>query len=193
MVRQLTAVVALAAFALVAQDRKRTPQARYDSERVGVSLPAALLTSETVARQLQSGLTTTFLIAVRHREMRRSGTARLEIRYDLWDDIYIGRRVLPGARPDEQRLTRAQLDPWWETSMAVLRPGRAGNMDIELKVLPFSAAEESDARQWLSKSGGVSTSDSQSGGIVDAMIGTTLNARPLASFRWTIPVTAEQP
>jgi len=59
-----------------------------------------------------------------------------------------------------------------------------------MSVLPFSAAEEEDARQWLSKAGGVGSASrgARSPGLVDVLIGTTIQAKPLLTFQWTVDV-----
>ena len=66
------------------------------------------------------------------------------------------------------------------------------SIDVELRVLPFSAAESRDAREWLAKSGGVTEQRSAatpearlpSAGVIDALIGTSLDAKPMITFRW---------
>jgi hypothetical protein len=85
----------------------------------------------------------------------------------------------------QQIATAAQLEAWWRTPIDVGR-APAGPVDVELVVLPFSAADESDARQWLSKSGGARDPSVDSRSVVDALIGTTLSARPIVSYRWTL-------
>ena len=62
-------------------------------------------------------------------------------------------------------------------------------LQLDLSVLPFSAAEEDDARQWMSKAGGVGTAGGASAGLVDALIGTTISAKPIASYRWNVDLS----
>ena len=173
MVRARAALlVLLAASAALAQ--QRAPIARLSGDRVLLALPDSVLKDPHVKSRLESALTTTFIL-----KTSLGGAARIEIRYDLWDDVYRVRRN-GGA---QQQIAKAQLEPWWRTPIDV---GRAtgGKIEIELIVLPFSAAEENDARQWLSKSGGAGTPASDPASIVDALIGTTLSARPIVSYRW---------
>ena len=61
-------------------------------------------------------------------------------------------------------------------------------MQLDVTVLPFSTAEEDDARQWITKSGGVGTAASGTG-LVDALIGTTISAKPITSFRWKVDLS----
>ena len=156
---------------------------------VATVLPLQVLHDRSVRRQLESGLTTTFLLVARH--PGGDTGARLEVRYDLWDEVWIVRRVDLDRTVDRQRLGSLEaLDKWWRTPLRIVRteaPRIA--LDLELSVLPFSAAEAEDARQWISKSGGVGTSSGSGGAIVDTLIGTTLSAKPITSFRWRVEVT----
>ena len=158
---------------------------------VAVSLPTWVLQKPVVKKQLASGLTTTFVVIAKmpHAE-GRGGGARIEIRYDLWDEVYIVRRLEFDNHRDAQRLPPDQLERWWRTSTRLLStPDDRVLLDVELVVLPFSAQEQRDAREWLSRSGGAGAAQSTvSGGLVDALIGTTINARPIISFRWSADV-----
>ena len=88
----------------------------------------------------------------------------------------------------QQQISKASLGAWWHTPIDAGRLTAAQAIEVELIVLPFSAAEESDARQWLSKSGGAGAPSADPSSIVDVLIGTTLSARPVVSFRWSIEV-----
>jgi hypothetical protein len=172
MVRARAALLVLFAAGAVMAQR---PAISVSGDRVLVALPDSVLKDGHVKSRLESALTTTFIM-----KTSLGGGARIEIRYDLWDEVYRVRRN-NGA---QQTIARKDLEPWWRTP---IDGGRAdGNrIDVELIVLPFSAAEETDARQWLSKSGGAGTpAGGDRSSIVDVLIGTTLNARPVVSFRW---------
>lgn len=156
---------------------------------VAVALPLSILQRADVRKQLSGGLTTTFLITARDGELK--GGARIEVRYDLWDEVYHVRRIEFDARVERQRFTAEQLERWWRTPTRLLSSTReALRLQVELSVLPFSAAEEEDARQWLSKSGGVGSASygARSPGLVDVLIGTTIQARPLLTFKWAVDV-----
>jgi hypothetical protein len=174
MVRRLR-VALLLMFAAGAATAQR-PTVTLSGDRVLIALPDGVLKDAKVKSRLESALTTTFI-------MRTSagGAARIEIRYDLWDEVYLARRN-NGA---QQRIAKKDLEQWWRTPLDGGRAGASGRIDVELIVLPFSAAEESDARQWLSKSGGAGTPTANPSSIVDVLIGTTLSARPVVAFRWT--------
>ena len=167
--------------------RAQRPSFTAQNGVVAASLPASMLQHASVKKQLGSGLTTTFLL-VAAREGKRAGGARVEIRYDLWDEVWLVKRVEFDGKIDRQRITSSDaLEKWWRTPVRLL--SASGNrvlLQVDCNVLPFSAAEEEDARQWITKSGGVGTAAGGGGGIVDVLIGTTISAKPILSFRWNV-------
>jgi hypothetical protein len=144
--------------------------------RNGVVLPAWLLKLDPVKKQLATALTTTFLLKA-NKEIR----AILEVRYDLWDESYHVRRTENG-RTAEERVR--QLEPWFRT------PIEWHDAELILEVLPFSAAEEKDAREWLFRSRRAWPGRSPSSRAISAMIGTTIAAKPIASYRWQVDLGA---
>lgn len=192
MVRPALAVafsLLLAAFA-----RAQQPQLGFTVQPGGVvaaTLPASILQDVSVRKQLRSGLTTTFLFVTRQRDTRVLSGARIEIRYDLWDEVWIVQKVEHDRKSERQRLASLDaLEKWWRTPLRMMatKASRVA-LQIDLSVLPFSAAEEADARQWITKSGGVGTSSDA--GLVDALIGTTISAKPLTSYRWNVELTLQ--
>jgi hypothetical protein len=165
-----------AASAAMAQQRQ--PGVVVNGDRVLVVLPDAVLKDARVRSRLDSALTTTFIL-----KTSLGGAARIEIRYDLWDEVYRVRRNAAA----QQQIAKTALEQWWRTPIDAGRlTAERHAIDIELVVLPFSAAEEIDARQWLSKSGGAGAPSADPSSIVDVLIGTTLSARPIVSYRWSL-------
>lgn len=125
------------------------------------SLPP-LLGREEVRKQLGTGLTTTLAFHIRAtgggRE-RIEGGARVDIRYELWDEIYLVTRM-----DSTGRIARAsfpsfdRLAEWWrELRLEVARlPRPAGSppwkVEVRLRVIPFSQSEQLQAQRWLSES-----------------------------------------
>lgn len=173
--------VLLAAAAASAAPPER-PTLTVAGDRVLAALPPSILKQKEVRARLESALTTTFIVKT------HDSAARIEVRYDLWDEVYRVKRIDAAGRVTQQRIANAaQLEAWWRTPIDVARiAGDRAAIDLELVVLPFSAADESDARQWLSKSGGTRDPSSDSKSVVDALIGTTLSARPIVSYRWSL-------
>jgi hypothetical protein len=193
MVRPALAVVC--SLLLAAALRAQQPQLGFAVQPGGVvaaTLPLSILQDASVRKQLRSGLTTTFLFVARQRDTRILSGARIEIRYDLWDEVWIVQKIEHDRKSERQRLTSLDaLEKWWRTPLRMMAT-KASHvaLQIDLSVLPFSAAEEADARQWITKSGGVGTS-SGSAGLVDALIGTTISARPLTSYRWNVELAIQ--
>jgi hypothetical protein len=163
------------------------PTATMSDSAVRVVFPEHILRRAGVRKQLASALTTTFLVTARTRDIAEA-KSRIEVRFDLWDEVYLVRRIELGRVVEQRKLASMnELLQWWQTPMHVLdvRAPRA-TLDLRLTILPFSTAEEGDAREWLSKSGGVGTEQSPADGVVGAMIGTTIQARPIATYRWSI-------
>lgn len=182
------ALAALLLFALSARAQQR-PSFTMQGGVVSAALPASVLQDASVQKQLGSGLTTTFLVVAR--ENKRLSGVRLEVRYDLWDEVWLVKRVDFEGKIDRQRLaSREALEKWWRTPVRLLSTAADRVLlQVDVSVLPFSAAEEEDARQWITKSGGVGTAAAGGGGIVDALIGTTISARPITSFRWNVDLS----
>lgn len=162
------------------------PSFGHSAGVVTATLPVSILDSAPVKKQLASGLTTTFLVAAR--QSQRILGARIEVRYDLWDDVWHVRRIDFDRKEDRQRLTsREALEKWWRTPVRIFTAAATGvPLQVDLSVLPFSASEEEDARQWIAKGGGVATPSGE--GIVDVLIGTTLAAKPIIRWRWDVQV-----
>ena len=180
---------ALAAFMLLALSAGAQPSPQFAAEAgfVTVSLPGEFLQEPVIRKQLASGLTTVFVVVANETRSDRRAGARIEIRYDLWDEVWIARRFTADGHSDRARLqTRDALKQWWSTPTRVFSSAsERADLDVELRVLPFSAAEEQDAREWISKSGGVA-SPSAAGNFVQTLIATTITARPILTYRWRV-------
>lgn len=174
----LVALLCFFAAAMAAADAR--PTFTMQSGVVAAALPPNVLENASVKKQLGSGLTTTFLVVARHRAGVTA--ARLEVRYDLWDEVWLVRRIEFDGKSERQRLTSHEaMVKWWRTPVRVLATtADRVALQIDLTVLPFSAAEEEDARDWMTVGGG---------GIVDALIGTTISARPITSYRWNVDLS----
>ena len=153
---------------------------------VAAALPATLLQEPAVHKQLGSGLTTVFIIIATETGTNRRSGARIEIRYDLWDEVWLARRIEFDGHVDQQRIASLDaLSQWWHTPVRLFAStATRATLKIELRVLPFSAAEEKDARDWISKSGGVASPETS--GFVQALIATTITARPITTYRWNV-------
>ena len=152
---------------------------------VAATMPLAILADVDVKRQINSGLTATFLVVARNRTTTAASAARMEIRYDLWDEVWIVRRMDFDRKAEQLKITSKEaLEKWWRTPLRLLATTAPSvSLQIDMTVLPFSAAEKEDARQWISKAGGVGSGGA---GLVDALIGTTIDAKPITTYRWNV-------
>lgn len=159
-----------------------------------VRMPGEVLGEKKVARQLETALTTTFLLEVRT-ERSVSDIAEIRVRYDLWDEEFVVTRQGFDGQVDSSKLpSAAKLAEWWNEPIPLPDSIATGDVvEIDLVVLPFSLEDQDQARDWLARSGGVSSDRTQSRGIVEALIGTTLRARPLARHQWKVRLVEERP
>ncbi len=184
-------------------------------------LPAVLLES-TIARHLETGLTTSFVFTVdagRIEGRPVKGEAQVRIRYDLWDERYLLERW-EGQQdsPATVTLARSELLAWWRSLQLVVLPAARGLLapparaKVELLVLPFSRAEQRDAQDWLLRAfhspdpprqreppgSGRPTPEGAPDRaplreLYGAMLAASIGQRSLITYSWTVAVTAESP
>jgi hypothetical protein len=119
-----------------------------------------LLDQTDIRKQLDSGLTATLAFEVRTTgaspEKLRGG-ARVDVRYELWDEVYLVTRLDASGKRERLRFDSFdQLGRWWrEARLAVLplprNPAR-WQAEVRLRVIPFSQAEQRETQRWLSES-----------------------------------------
>ena len=191
-------MVWLAAASLLAADR---PVARVlPGGGVALALPGDVLARKDLARQLTSGLTTTFAITATAGSRRGGG--RIEVRYEPWDEVYFV--TTRGIDLQAQRLQLAsaqKLREWWRDASLRVLPDATGVDEIEVavEVLPFSIEEQKETQRWLTRSLGEAHEArsldpgevSGTGGaasVLDVLIGTSIQRRPILRYRWNVPV-----
>jgi hypothetical protein len=179
--------------------------------RLVVGRLAPILAEEAVSRQLQSGLTTTFVFRA-EAGGRQLGGARVDLRYDLWDEVF--EVVAVGADGRGERVTlagRAALEKWWSSlELVVAEQGsfsavRSREFVLAVEVVPFSASERDDAQRWFVRSFGASTTrDSfqvtdpaeRRGDSLEKVLGvlmaTSIRGSALYTARWEVAVTGGQ-
>lgn len=206
-VRCAALLVAGVAAVLVPAFAATPPAAQLRGDALTVTLPGGLLSEGEVRKRLNSGLTTTFAIVATLDDARTSG-ARVDIRFEPWDEIYFitVRRI--GVQSQKHRAASfAQLESWWRETSLPLFTGAANvkRVQIAVDVLPFSAEEQEETQRWLTRSLGearqpappppATTSQgpnpraSASGSVLDVLIGTSIQRRPIFRRRWQVEVT----
>jgi hypothetical protein len=183
------AAVVLLLLPLAAQAQPNPVFVAQPGRVVAAVLPAPILGQRDVDRQLRSGLTTTFVLVALQRDSGRRGAARIEIRFDLWDEVWVVRRIEIDGKEDRQRIaSRESLEKWWSVPVRIFAAAADRvALNVTLTVLPFSAAEGEDARRWIASTDGVGPPDGGSP-LVAALIGTTLSAKPIRAYRWQADV-----
>ena len=185
---------------------------RTDENKIVLSgLPPILADSE-VAPELRNGLTTTFLFrasAPAAQGGKAEGAARVEIRYELWDEVFLVTALDGRGEPQSEILDSSEaLAEWWSGLQLVILDGRkvrdsSREARVALDVLPFSRSEELDTQRWYAES--VSRADSglddgnvRAGGgggmeqVFTLLVATSIQRRPLTSFDWTIALPAPE-
>jgi hypothetical protein len=142
----------------------------------------ALLGRPDVRKQLESGLTASLTFEVRTTGAspeRLRGGARVDVRYELWDEVYLVTRLDATGKRERLRFDSFEkLGRWWrEARLAVLPlprgPGRWPS-EVRLRVIPFSLAEQRETQRWLTESL-AGEEDGSAGAVSQA-----LQERPLA-------------
>ncbi|HVT57820.1 MAG TPA: hypothetical protein VHR45_05435 [Thermoanaerobaculia bacterium] len=166
----LAATILLAAPVPALAERTERPliELAGGRELVLVALPDILSLPE-VKPHLGGGLTTSFVLEVAARDDRAhkvKGRGMIEVRYELWDEVYLVTATAYDGRRWHESLSSVQrLLAWWKGiklplgAAGPLAAGRPWRLDLELSVIPFSQSEQHDTQRWFSRSLG----DGQSG------------------------------
>jgi len=147
------------------------------------SLPP-LLEREDVRKQLDSGLTATLAFEVRTigaSPQKLRGGARVDVRYELWDEVYLVTRLDASGKRERLRFESFdKLGHWWrEVRLPVLplpRVPAAWQAEVRLRVIPFSQAEQRETQRWLTES---MAGDGGGGGSAGA-VSQALEDRPVS-------------
>lgn len=166
-----------------------------------ITLPPDVLSRREVRKQLTSGLTTTFLITTD--SDGRRGAARIEVRYEPWDEVYfVTTRGIDAMAQSFRFVSIEKLIEWWHAAALPVMPRAhaAGRVQVTLEVLPFSIEEQKETQRWLTRSlgdahrsGAVDEAEvagrTGGGSVLDVLIGTSIQRRPIVRSRWTVVVT----
>ena len=132
------------------------PVLELEADRIVLARLPPVLSDEEVARQLTTGLTAT--LAFRVEAGATVGGARVEIRYELWDEVFHVLTLGIDGRPNLQTLPSTEaLEAWWaKLRLPVLDGDVASNaaqkVRVILDVVPFSHSEQLDTQRWFEQS-----------------------------------------
>jgi hypothetical protein len=163
----------------------------------------SVLRQEEVRRHLGTGLTTTLAFEVRLGGGRARGGARIDIRYELWDEIWLVTRADTLGRTQRARFPSfEQLETWWRDLRLEVLPARTphGPAEVRLRVIPFSQSEQLDAQRWFSRSLAAEPTDSAgavsglleepSGDLFNLLLATSIGRPALQEYEWKLAVPA---
>jgi len=187
---------ALLLVGLLMGDPSPSPQLIRDADgSVRVALPRALFETSEVDRQLGSGLTTSLLLTIDLRGesgKRGEGAARVDIRYEPWDEAYHVRCHPFGGVPDaearilsKEALAGLLCAP--ELVITRLAPGRWQGR-LVLEVLPYSDVEQAGARAWFTRA----LAGSDGGGapsMFDRLYVASIKRRARERHEWEVVLT----
>lgn len=180
-----------------------------EAAREGITLSRLppILGEEEVRKQLGTGLTTSFAFEATGRGAasgKVKGAARVDVRYDLWDEVYIVTRIDASGHATRVTLPSFEkLAEWWRDARLVLIRGPAGveTVDVRLKVIPFSQAEQLDTQRWFSQA--LSAEKSGSAGavsdavedqpesfsqVINLLMATSIGRPALLEYSWKLAV-----
>ena len=118
-----------------------------------------ILAEEEVRKQLGTGLTTTFLFTAEARGAsgaKVAGAARVDIRYDLGDEVYLVSRLDGSGRLERANFPSFErLADWWRGARLLLirAPADAGaqRVEVRLRIIPVSQSEQRDTQRWFTQ------------------------------------------
>ncbi len=204
----LTVLLVLPAFVDAAGQAPVAVVAESGGQLVLSRLPA-ILGEEEIEGQLTSGLTTTFVLRAEVPGKKLVGGARVDVRFELWDEVFQVVAVgIDGEGEGRELLDREALEAWWaDLSLTVLEFEAdtlvvGETMNLTLEVVPFSQSEQEDTQRWFSRSfaasqgrgGGRLTDTAERRGdslekVLGVLMATSIQRRPVSSFRWFIVIT----
>lgn len=177
------------------------PTVSHQAGRLFLQALPRLLDHPEVEESLASGLTTTFVLEVNVRDGRGAkavGSSLIEIRYELWDEVYLVRWIDMAREERRASLTsRDQLLEWWRklelvvAEAAGLASADAWQVRVRLSVLPFSSLEQQDAQRWFTRSletkgAQAGASDLQLAEVLNVVIATSIGRVTSLAFDWRL-------
>jgi hypothetical protein len=182
------------------------PRLTADAER-GVVLSGLppILAEPEVRSHLMTGLTTTLLFRLDPQWRAVPAGARVEVRYELWDEVFHVAVLTADGRAERMVVSSfEELDSWWrQVGLVVLasdaRTGGDGAVRLVLDVIPFSQAERDDTKRWFSETIGATARsindeaerapderEESLGRVLSVMIATSIQRRALTSYEWAL-------
>ena len=170
-----------------------------------------ILAEQPVRKHLTTGLTTTLLFRLEPQWRVFPAGARIEVRYELWDEIFHVAVLTADGRAERMVVPSFdELDAWWrQVGLLVLElealRGSEPNVRLVLDVIPFSQAERDDTERWFSETIGATARsageaaerspddrEESLGRVLSVMIATSIQRRALTSYEWALELPGER-
>ncbi|HEX2222853.1 MAG TPA: hypothetical protein VHN15_01460 [Thermoanaerobaculia bacterium] len=191
----------------------QAPRVRLENGRLLVGALPDVLSRPEVRPHLTNGLTSTLVVAVTVTDGqggKARGGGRMDVRYELWDEAFFvssvgaDRKLRLETLPSFERLVG-----WWRgLELPAVAPDRLSasqpwRVQVRVSLVPFSESEQEDAQKWLSDSvaGGKSSAEQTSasaresperlGNVLDLLVATSIQRRPLVSYDWNLTLRPE--
>lgn len=173
-----------------------------DADSLQLTELPGLLDAAAVRERLHSGLTNSFVFEVSLRmegRWRPTGGGRIDLRWELWDELYLIEVFgWDGARSRHTARTLEGLKEWWRSARIPVLANR--NVDdgdtvrVVATFVPFSAAEERSAEQWLVESAqSQSRSSDNNSGVLQVLVASSIARDAVLTRRWEARVTRRDP
>ncbi|CAM2010721.1 hypothetical protein [Acanthopleuribacter pedis] len=182
------------------------PRLQFDEDGWwGVALPLELLQDASVRKKLYSGLTTTFELEAQFKpDHERKYYAMMQIRYEIWDEVFMINRLDAGGRVGTYRFSSLEETAAWLQKDPLRIAPRAGpaaqNLICRVRLIPFSRGEGRVAEDWFAKvlrvPDAVTTGQTDSsrervldesqdgGGIFEVLMSKSIRRKTIRTVRW---------
>jgi hypothetical protein len=167
-----------------------------------------ILAEPEIRKQLGTGLTTSFVFQATAKGpgARTKGAARVDVRYEPWDEIYLVTRIDVAGRAQRTTLPSFErLAEWWrDARLVAVRlpvPAAARTLEIRLRVIPFSQAEQLDAQRWFSQalsaersgvagalSDAVENQPESFSQLLNLLLADSIGRPSLLEYQWKLPI-----
>ena len=168
-----------------------------DADSLQLTELPGLLDAAAVRERLRSGLTNSFVFEVSLRTQGRwrpTGGGRIDLRWELWDELYLIEVFgCDGARSRHTVRTLEGLKEWWgSVKIPVLANRNVHDGDtvrVVMTFVPFSAAEERSAEQWLVESARAQDRGARtSSGVLEVLVASSIAREAVLERRWEVRV-----
>jgi hypothetical protein len=207
----LPALPALAATPASAASGPEPPALELRERALAVSTLPPILARPEVRPHLSTGLTTTFAVevnAVDAQGHRAKGGGRIDVRYELWDEVFLVSATGADGRAHRESLPSFdRLLAWWRglvlpvLAADPLSASGPWRVAVRLSVIPFSQSEQRDTQRWLTESierrerGDAAAPRARPeplSGTLDALIATSIQRQRLVGYDWTLVFQPER-